>query len=271
MIVFISQARKPNILFIEVDDLEYEYLGLEGSPVIKTPHVDRLAQEGVYFSNAVAQGMMCGPSRNSLMTGLYPHNLGFYYNGQMRALPQGVWTFPQALQRAGYYTAWIGKCHIRPFIGEGSNKTEAMKTEMGFDHVQQTVGRAVLCKQLKNGKELKNDWYVGFLRRQGMEKTFVDECGRTSTLPDEVYLDGFFTRAAKDFLNSYDEKKPFFLWLNYSVPHGPYDVPEQYHTFDPEDMPGGTQVKNFTAPEGLVRKTKLAKNEEQIKKTQAGF
>ncbi len=270
--VFVSSfAQRPNILFIEVDDLQYEYLSFNGAKYPPTPHVDKLAKEGVYFRNAVAQGMMCGPSRNSLMTGLYPHNLGFYYNGQMKSLPQGVWTFPKALQRAGYFTAWIGKCHIRPYIAEGKNKTEAMAEEMGFDLVHQTLGRAVLCKQLKKGKKLNRDWYVSFLREKDLVNTFVNECGKTSTLPEDVYLDGFFTGSARAFLDNYHEKKPFFLWLNYSLPHGPFDVPEKYHTFDPQEMPGGTRVKNYTPPPELVKKTKPARSEVEIRDHQAGL
>ena len=122
---------KPHIVFIEVDDLAYTHVGAFGSKTASTPNIDSLAKRGVLFKNAVCQGMMCGPSRNGLMTGLYPHNLGFYRNGQMKQLPQDVWTLPKALQRSGYYTAWIGKSHIRPF--EARANPRAMETEMGFN------------------------------------------------------------------------------------------------------------------------------------------
>ncbi len=262
---------KPNILFIEVDDLEYEYLSYTGNSVVSTPNVDKLAEEGVYFRNAVCQGMMCGPSRNALITGLYPHNLGFYQNGQMHALPEDIWTFPKAMQRSGYYTAWIGKCHVRPFIRKGQDKNEAMREQMGFNFVRQTFGRAVLCSQIKKGKENAHDWYIGFLKSHGLFETFKSECGKISTLPEDIYLDGFFTRSTEDFLKDYNKEKPFFLWLNYSVPHGPYDVPEKYHTFNPEDMPGATVVKNFNPPADLVEKTKYVNDEKIIRKHQAGF
>ena len=117
-----SADEKPNIVFVEVDDLTYSYLGCMGNRLVKTPNIDALARQGVLFKNAVCQGMMCGPSRNCLMTGLYPHNLGFYRNGQMKELPQGVWTLPKALQRSGYYTAWVGKSHIRPFDARVESK-----------------------------------------------------------------------------------------------------------------------------------------------------
>ncbi len=263
-----QRQERPNILFIEVDDLNYEYVSFNGSKVNQTPNVDALAKSGVFFKNAVAQGMMCGPSRNSLMTGLYPHNLGFYQNGQMRALPKGVWAFPKALQKADYYTAWIGKCHIRP---GGKDKTRAMETKMGFDYVRQTLGRVVLQKKVKQGKVTDEDWYIHYLDSIGKLDVFKNEIGKLSTLKEDEYLDGFFTHSALQFLDKYSEKKPFFLWLNYSLPHDPADVPEEYHTFSKDDMPGPTTIKNYTEPKDLVKKTKYVDNEDVVKDHQAGF
>ncbi len=263
------QAKQsPNILFIQVDDLNYEYLGCFGSKIVKTPNVDQLAREGVMFQNAVAQGMMSGPSRNSLMTGLYPHNLGFYYNGDMRALPKGIWTFPQALQRAGYYTSWVGKCHIRP---AGKDRTAAMKKLMGFNFVQQTAGRVVLASKDEEVIDPSTDWYMQFLHEKGLLEHFKNEYPNISTLPDEAYLDGFFTHAALDFIDQYKSPKPLFMWLNYSVPHGPYDVAAKYHKPYPQEiMPGATEA-DFVAPQGLIKKTKPNKSEAQAKKEQAGI
>jgi arylsulfatase A-like enzyme len=254
-----------------VDDLRYDYTSFNGSKLLKTPNVDKLAETGVYFGSASCQGMMCGPSRNSLITGLYPHNLGFYINGELKALPKGVWTFPKALQRAGYYTAWIGKCHVRP--GGGKNKTLAMEKRMGFDFVEQTLGRVMLCKKLKQGKDLTGDWYIEHLIEKGELEEFKKSCeSERSTMGDSEYLDGFFTKNAEEFIANYDQKKPMFLWLNYTLPHGPFDVPEQYHKpFKPEDMPGFTDVKNYTEPAGLVKKTKVVKSEQKIKEYQAGY
>ncbi|TAJ14519.1 DUF229 domain-containing protein [Marinilabiliaceae bacterium JC017] len=264
-----KRDKRPNIVFIEVDDLNHEYLSCFGSNVVQTPHVDKLAQSGVRFENAVCQGMMCGPSRNSTMTGLYPHNLGFYNNGEMRSLPKDVWTFPKGLQASGYYTAWIGKCHIRPFL-ENKDKTEAMRSQMGFDFAQVTEGRVVLTRKAKKPHAADKDWYLSFLKEKGWLEQFINEYPEISTLPEEAYLDGFFTKNAEEFLNGYREKHPFFLWLNYSVPHGPYDVAKPYHEpFNTADMPG-TTIPDFVAPEGLVKKTRLSTNEEKHKKEQAG-
>ncbi len=258
----------PNILFIEVDDLNYEYLSCFGSEIVSTPNVDNLAKTGVLFKNAVAQGMMCSPSRNSVMTGLYPHNLGMYNNGEMKTLPEGIWTFPKGLQKSGYYTAWVGKSHIRT---KGRDKSKGLKMQMGFDFAQATEGRVVLTKKVKKKPEVADkDWYLSFLKEQGLLEQFVNEYPQISTLPEAAYLDGFFTNEAQKFISNYKADKPFFLWLNYSVPHGPNDVAQEYHDkFDVATMPGSTKP-DFIAPEALVKKTKLISNEQKHKKEQAG-
>ena len=243
-------------------------VGAFGSKTAVTHQIDAIAKRGVLFKNAVLPGMMCGPSRNCLMTGLYPHNLGFYRNGQMKQLPEGVWTLPKALQRAGYYTAWIGKSHIRPFNAKAN--PQAMETEMGFDFVRKTLGRAMLGGGKGKGS---TDWYYQHLQQQGLFETFKAEFPNPSTLPEDDYLDGLFTKTAIDFLSSYDkaEHQPFFLWLNYSLPHGPHDVSQSYlDRFSAADMPGSTKAQ-YKPPEKLVADTRLARSEEKTKETQAAY
>lgn len=289
---------RPNIIFIEVDDLNYEYLSCFGSKLNKTPNVDLLARNGVLFNNAFAQGMMSGPSRNSLMTGMYPHNMGFYYNGDMKSLPDGVWTFPKALQNAGYFTSWVGKCHIKPFM-ETHDKTESMRSQMGFDFVRQTMGRTVLggagdlgedggeesAAEVKNKKknasvdekkaarQQKNqekDWYMSYLKQTGNLDKFFSEFPNISTMQEDIYLDGFFSKTSIDFIKGYKDSKPLFMWINYSVPHEPYDVAQEYHTFKESDMPG-TTANNYKVPFNLIKKTKPVKSEAEAKEIQAGF
>lgn len=261
-------AQQPNILFIEVDDLKHDYLSINGSEIMNTPNVDDLAKKGVRFENAMVQGMMCGPSRNSLMTGLYPHNLGFYENGEMHAVPTGTWAFPLGLKEAGYYNAWVGKSHIRP---KGKDKDKGMHEQFGFDFVKQTKGRVVLSKMMKKDPSYADkDWYLRFLKEQDLVEQFVAEYPGISTMPDDAYLDAFFTSEAIDFLENYEEEQPFFLWLNYSVPHGPNDVPQKYHDpYSIDDMPGSTK-EDFESPAGLVKKTKFYDKESKHLNEQLG-
>jgi arylsulfatase A-like enzyme len=236
-------ADRPNIVFFEVDDLCYKYLGCFGNSVVKTPRIDALARNGVLFRNAICQGMMCGPSRNSLITGLYPHNLGFYQNGQMGELPEGTWTLPSALQRSGYFTAWVGKSHLHPFTPpearaaktRAGRGTIALRMSMGFDYSFHALGRAMLSR----GREPGEDPYIDFLRDKGLYEKFLKGRGKPTPLDeDREYMDGFFVSTALSWLEKYQDQKPFFLWINTSCPHGPYDIPQKYlDPYKPEDMP----------------------------------
>ena len=78
---------RPNIIWIEADDLMPRFMNKLGEGFGLTPNLDRLAEQGVHFPNAVCQAPMCGPSRNGLLVNLYPHNLGFYRNGNLKNLP----------------------------------------------------------------------------------------------------------------------------------------------------------------------------------------
>lgn len=262
-----TSEERPNILFIEVDDLTYTYLSAFGSEVNQTPNIDSLASSGVAFLNAMAPGMMCGPSRNCFVTGLYPHNLGFYLNGQMSSLQRRVWTYPAAMRRAGYYTAYVGKSHIRPYKSDAV--TNALAEELGFDYAPHDVGRSVLLSKDPNYESL----YFDFLREGGYVDEFLQK-NIPVQLPEDVYLDGFYANIALDFIDTYNRDKPFLLWVNFTLPHGPYDVPAQYHVYDAANMPGGSQPVNFSTPAGLLTKKVYDPNNpgdvSEILNTQAG-
>ncbi|ANW95709.1 hypothetical protein AXE80_05200 [Wenyingzhuangia fucanilytica] len=241
----VHAQQKPNIVFIEVDDLPAHYTSILGQKNAKTPTIDKLAKEGIFFSNAVSQGTMCGPSRNSLITGVYPHNIGFYQNGPFDGLELNTWALPAALQRAGYYTAHVGKSHIHPsekgLKGSKVEKGREAHKRLGFDYVWQSLGRSVVGgKEPVRGK----DAYVDFLLDNGYFEQMKKERRKNSTLPTDVYLDGLYTKLALEFMSNQKEQ-PFFLWLNYSVPHGPYDVAQKYHDpFTKKMMPTPNYVED---------------------------
>ena len=105
-----AQPKSPNIIFILTDDHRWDALSSMGHPVIKTPHLDRLADEGILFQNAFVTTSLCSPSRASFLTGQYPHRHGVVTN-------HTPWdnrnvTFLEILKSAGYETAFIGKWHM---------------------------------------------------------------------------------------------------------------------------------------------------------------
>lgn len=103
-------ARRPNVLFILTDDQRADAMGIGGNRHLKTPNMDRIGHEGVYFKNAFCTTSLCSPSRASILSGLYAHAHGVTNN--FTEYPAAMGSFPLALQSAGYDTAYIGKWHM---------------------------------------------------------------------------------------------------------------------------------------------------------------
>ncbi len=116
-------ATRPNVLVIITDDQRADCLGCAGHPHLKTPHIDRLAKEGVRFRNAFCTTSLCSPSRATILSGLYASRHGVTNN--FTEYPVDLPSFPKSLQKAGYRTAYIGKWHM----GEGNDLKRP-----GFDH-----------------------------------------------------------------------------------------------------------------------------------------
>jgi N-acetylglucosamine-6-sulfatase len=103
---------RPNIVFILVDDLRWDELGIAGHPFVKTPNIDRIGQEGARFRHAFMTTPLCSPSRASFLTGQYAHTHGITDNVDRSAASHKLVTFPRLLHDSGYATAFIGKWHM---------------------------------------------------------------------------------------------------------------------------------------------------------------
>ncbi|MBP8257067.1 MAG: sulfatase [Opitutaceae bacterium] len=108
--VNIAEARSPNILFILTDDQRWDAMSIAGNKYLKTPNMDRIGREGVYFKNAFCTTSLCSPSRASILSGVYAHTHGVTNN--FTEYPTSLKSFPLVLQSAGYETAYIGKWHM---------------------------------------------------------------------------------------------------------------------------------------------------------------
>jgi len=215
----LAEAKKLNVVMIEADDLNPMALGYMGHRVVKTPHLDRLAAQGTVFKNCIVQGTACAPSRNSLLTGTYPHNTGIYMNASSAELPKNCWTFPAALSRVGVYTAFYGKNHFRT-------------DQLGFDKNFSTGGKvAVSGRKHPPGK----DPYITHLHEKGLQDKLVaaykNRKGLDIEFPldEEDYLDSFIINSAIKWIDTEETRKaPFFLWIDLTLPHPPMDVPQKY-------------------------------------------
>ncbi len=226
-----------NVVMIEADDLNPMALGYMGHRVVKTPHLDRLAAQGTVFKNCIVQGTACAPSRNSLITGTYPHNTGIYMNASSAGLPKDCWTFPAALRRAGIYTALYGKNHYRPFginpRDSYEKQNQVIRDQLGFDHAFSMGGKVALSAR-KHPPE--KDPYSKYLHDKGIYDKLVTAYTKKRRgididfpLDEEDYVDSFIIDSAIKWLGGQDTREdPFFLWIDLTLPHPPMDVPQKY-------------------------------------------
>jgi N-acetylglucosamine-6-sulfatase len=147
-----AAAKRPNFVFVLIDDLRYDAMSCAGHPFVKTPNIDRLATGGLRFTNAFVTISLCAPSRACFLTGAYSHVNGVRTNEGQEFDPGVFETYPQALQKAGYKTAFVGKWHMAP----------TAKPRPGFDYWFSFKGQGVYTDPQvdENGKEYKASGYM---------------------------------------------------------------------------------------------------------------
>ena len=170
------QQSRPNIIFILVDDLRWDELGITGHPFIKTPHIDRIGSEGALFRNAFMTTPLCSPSRASFLTGQYAHTHGITDNVDRSVASHKLITFPLLLRQAGYATAFIGKWHM------GNDDTP----RPGFDRWVSFKGQGSYLNPEFNedGKDVKGRGYITDL----LTEQAVEFIKRRHDKPFLVYL-----------------------------------------------------------------------------------
>lgn len=179
-------ARRPNFVFILTDDHAHDMMGCAGHPWLETPALDRLAGDGVRFSNAFVTCSLCSPSRASFLTGLYAHTHGVCAN-EGCDLPADVPTFPQLLQASGYRTAFVGKWHMARWA----------RPRPGFDHWASFSGQGDYHRNTLN---IDGEWQR-----------------------HDEYVTDMLTDYGVRFLEAQRRQQPFMLILSHKAVHQPFE------------------------------------------------
>ena len=207
-----SDARKPNILFIAIDDMN-DWTGfLGGHAQAKTPNMDRLAQRGVNFTNAHCAAPGCSPSRNALLFGREPFHSGLYafYNGGVdESIRKDFTSLPEFLRHHGYQTFGAGKIH------HGANGDPREWTEYG-----ETVGN----------DNLKLDVAAGYQAKESFKMSFCP-----TTNPYDEHPDYQVATYGTEVL-ARDHEQPFFLAVGIVKPHLPFICPPEFFELYPTDV-----------------------------------
>jgi iduronate 2-sulfatase len=239
---------RPNILFIAVDDLKPE-LGCYGNGLIRSPGIDRLAEQGTVFLNAHCQQAVCAPSRASIMTGMRPdHTRVWDLKTQMRDMQPDILTLPAHLRAQGYTTAGIGKIFDYRAVDAGQDTPSwsmpFFQVEPSYYHEQrppalhwyQSPANRARAEEL-----LQEAAGKGLDRRQAIPYAhgFLKPSVESADVPDDAYFDGAMTKKAIDILDQLAQRDaPFFLAVGYHRPHLPFAAPEKYwNLYRREDMP----------------------------------
>ena len=258
--------KQPNILLITSDQQHYDTLGIT-NPRIQTPHLDRLARQGVRFDRAYCNNPVCSPSRSTILTGLYPAWHGCWTIGVK--LPEDVPTVPDLMREHGYRAILIGKAHFQPLASQpGSESIECQPILRdldfwrgfhgpwyGFDHVE--------TARMHTYESHAGQHYALWMEEKGFTQ-WRDYFARWPRTPDDRFNGPQYMRGARtwdipeEFHHTHwvgertvanmeacvQQGRPFFLWASFFDPHPPYGVPEPWASmYDPAEMVPGRYVE----------------------------
>jgi len=208
----------PNIIFLMDDQHRWDALGII-DPAVITPHLDRLARQGVFFDQAVCQAPMCIASRNSMMMGLYPNQIGILRNEPGvpdEDLPAK--TLAQVFREAGYETAGFGKTHWGV-----KSSTRGFETRYASEIREE--GAIMMIDTDPERKKLYDDETKEYGPGEEDPSGYI---GRTSGIPEAAHRDGWVTEKCLEYISGRDDDRPLFLYLSFMKPHAGHNIPEGY-------------------------------------------
>lgn len=255
--------KKPNILYLFTDQLRGDSLGYSSGGEVITPNIDELASRSLQFDRCISNSPLCVPARASLMTGMLPRENGVWSN--RKGSPSSAPSHVRNIREAGYTTAVIGKTHLwrvgpGPKPGMHSREMDEVLGQWGFDYrveVNDPIGTGTMgCAYtdhldgigwLHAHREYILNWISEL--RSGNPTPWAQE---PSPVPEGEDIDSFIGRSAVNWLKSYDFDRPFYLQVQFTGPHDPYDGPYRYRElYDTDNL--GVGVTELPENDSLAR------------------
>lgn len=243
----------PNVLLIMIDDLNDCIETLKGHPQSLTPNMRKLAQSGVAFLNAHTNAPMCGPSRSSMMMGVYPHHSQNFFQAPWFNNPvlKNTRTLSEQFRKAGYQTLGTGKVlhHLKtenwdhyenppdygPMVWDGNNRLAHPDIPRPFydiGPVDGSLGPLVNLEGKTTEAGQAIEWIYGYKKKGVIPMRYINDNDRDPT-PDE--MNAAWTAEKIKSLASQDLEKPFFLAVGFLRPHTPLIAPQKYFDQFPLD------------------------------------
>jgi arylsulfatase A-like enzyme len=241
--------KQPNFLFITTDQQRWDAVGIH-NPILQTPNMDRLANDGLRFDRAYPSNAICMPSRATMITGrsqrghqVFNHDVN---------LSEAIPVLGDSLRQAGYATALIGKAHFRtsdledalpdhpPDSAPVSDRDELWYGPYyGFSYAEIQTGHAYPAGHHRVWLEQNHPEGLELWRKENALTPGIDAYESwKNAIPSDWHYTSWTSKRSVEWLQNRNEEEPFFLWTSFSDPHKPFAPPEPYCSmYDPADMP----------------------------------
>lgn len=239
--------RRPNILFISIDDLRPS-LGVYGDSIVVSPNIDQLASEGITFRETFCQSAVCAPSRASLMTGVRPDSTRVWHLGdKFRKINPEAVTMPQYFSKHGYYTVNIGKI-FHNYMPDSISWDEPDLRPARYlkkEWLKRDGETFYISPEVNKSQERKRDSLLKIKPIRYADGWNTGPAWEAADVHDTMYYDGAQNKLAKATITRLSKSnQPFYLGLGYFRPHLPFTVPKKYwRMYDPKKIPLSTNPK----------------------------
>lgn len=243
-----SDIRHPNVLFIMADQFRHDYMGCAGAGFVKTPNIDRIAREGMRFTQCITNSPVCAPARIALATGLLGTRTGAMDNWDH--LPRHLPTYYQRFRDWGYRVGCVGKLDLsKPYDENGREGRRPLNYTWGFTDPLEIEG-----KMHAGQRPWPRGPYGHMLKEKGLYDAFHEDYAsrqakgwsteaHDSVLPAEDFADTYVGTRSVEWLEQITDEYPWHLFVSFPGPHNPFDPPTEYaDQYRDADMPAALTV-----------------------------